>query len=202
MQWYVRGLNYTLYIRWKFQKFKWSCPWSWMTHDAKHDTMGSVLGTILWYKEFDWILYAEHHLQVCNFSLQWFPRFDLNEADLKGWIISFCIAPTVFFIFLFLFLIYIIFNLSECEFLTAHLLNFAVQKRSTYRSEVLRVREIRSRGFTLDSPEPSSGSSSVLSSTSTSSSDSSSPDACTKTHVTPNPIHTKFRVQPTTVPVT
>jgi len=78
----------------------------------------------------------------------------------------------------------------------------AEEKRSTYRSEVLRVREIRSRGFTLDSPEPSSGSSSVLSSTSTSSSDSSSPDACTKTHVIPNPIHTKFRVQPTTVPVT
>ena len=112
MQWYVRGLNYTLYIRWKFQKFKWSCPWSWMTHDAKHDKhLGSVLGTILWYKEFDWILYAEHHLQVCNFSLQWFPRFGLNEADLKGWIISFCIAPTVCFFFLFSIRVWI----SDCS---------------------------------------------------------------------------------------
>ena len=163
-----------------------------MTHDAKHDKhLGSVLGTILCLKEFDGILYAEHHLQVCNFSLRWVPSFDIPEADSKSWMISFCKAPTVFFFLL------------ECKFLTAHLLNLAVQKRSTYRSEVLRVREIRSRGFTLDSPEPSSGSSSVLTSTSTfSSSDSSSPDARTKTHGTPNSLHTKFRVQPTTVPVT
>lgn len=156
-----------------------------MSHDTKHSKhLNSVPGIILWTLRNSIEFHMLNTMHMC--AILACDRFQALIQLKQIW-------REIWFPFVILLLLFLL----ECKFLIAHLLRFPVQKRSTYQIEVLRAREIWSRGFSLDSPEPSPGKNS---STSTfSSSDSSSPDMRTKTHATPKSIPTKFHVQPTNV---